>query len=149
MRFRKMMPRPPEDVWPYWTSQRKIRTWWHPDHFHVTECTAQARPNGSLEIVLAEGDGRRYPARGRFLDLERPTRLAFELAPLGPDGQPLFSARYRLRLSATARGTSLDLRITVTNVVPAAAPALAGMRLGWSQLLHNLTEEVKREGTLG
>jgi uncharacterized protein YndB with AHSA1/START domain len=132
IRLTKLLPAPPRTVWTYWTSARAIRRWWHPDHFRVAECRANAVPGGALRIVLEEGDGTRYPAIGRYLELEPPRRLVFELSPGG------FAATHRVALHANGRRTRLSLTIRVTDVTPAAIPAVAGIEIGWRQLLDNL-----------
>ena len=40
----------------------------------------------------------------------------------------------------------LSLTIRVTDARPEAAPALAGMDLGWQQLLDNLAEHLRAAG---
>jgi uncharacterized protein YndB with AHSA1/START domain len=65
--------------------------------------------------------------------------LEFELAPLGPDGSPLFSAVYRAEFaSATDDTTDLLLTIRIDNTSPDAASALGGLEIGWGQLLDSL-----------
>jgi uncharacterized protein YndB with AHSA1/START domain/DNA-binding transcriptional ArsR family regulator len=132
----------PKSVWAHWTSADLMRRWWSPEHFSVAECEANPVPGGSLRIIMEEGDGTRHPAAGHYLALSPPDALSFELAPLGPDKRPLFSALHRVRLTERGANTKLSLTITVTNVTPGAAPALAGVRLGWAQLLNKLAYEL-------
>jgi uncharacterized protein YndB with AHSA1/START domain/DNA-binding transcriptional ArsR family regulator len=131
-----------ERVWKAWTTPAAIRRWWHPEHFTVAECIADAVPGGRLRVVLREGDGRRHAAAGHYLVVDRARRLVFELAPLGPDGRPLFHATHRLELARRGEGTRLALEIDVTDAVPGAEPALAGLEIGWRQLLANLAREL-------
>jgi len=99
-------------------------------------------PGGLLRIVMAEGDSTRHTAVGRYLALEKPRALSFELAPLGPDGKPLLSAVHRVRLAPQPRGTTISLTIKLGDATPAAAPAIAGLRPGWKQLLDKLAREL-------
>jgi uncharacterized protein YndB with AHSA1/START domain/DNA-binding transcriptional ArsR family regulator len=138
IRLRRTLRAPADAVWARWTSARHIRRWWSPEHFIVAECRANAVPGGTLRIVLEEGDGTRHVARGRYLALARPHALSFELSPLGPDGSPLFAAVHHVRLSELPDRTILTLTIRVASVSPQAAPALAGLRPGWAQLLDKL-----------
>jgi uncharacterized protein YndB with AHSA1/START domain/DNA-binding transcriptional ArsR family regulator len=133
------LPATPAAVWRAWTSAAAGRDWWAPPHFTVADCTVDAVAGGALRVVLAERDGARHVAEGRFLALERPRRLRFALAPLGPDGAPLFAATYDVRLRRAGTGTRLALAIDVRDARPEAAPALAGIGLGWEQLLENLS----------
>jgi uncharacterized protein YndB with AHSA1/START domain/DNA-binding transcriptional ArsR family regulator len=133
-------------VWAYWTDAELIRRWWSPDHFTVSECEANPVAGGVLRLVMAEGDGTRHAATGRYLALARPRALSFELAPLGPGNEALFSAVHHVRLAAQPRGTRIMLTIRLRNATPAAAPAIAGLHLGWKQLLEKLARELAAGG---
>lgn len=149
-KFTRELAAPAPEVWDYWTSGRLVRRWWSPEHFEVVRARLVPRTGGPIEIVMQEGDGTRYGSRGRFVQLTRPRHLRFELGPLGPDGAPLLSAVYDLALSSRRSRTTLSLTIRVTSVTPMAVPALAGMRLGWNQLLDKLERVIKaRPGTDG
>ncbi len=91
---------------------------------------------------MAEGDGTRHRAEGRFLELTEPRTLSFELAPLGPSDAPLFSATHELILEARKATTRLTMTIRVSGGSAAAAPALAGMKIGWGQSLDKLADEL-------
>jgi uncharacterized protein YndB with AHSA1/START domain/DNA-binding transcriptional ArsR family regulator len=142
VRLRRTLHASPDSVWARWTSAELIRRWWAPEHFTVVECEADAVPGGRLRIVMEEGDGARYVAGGRYVALAPPGALSFELAPLGPDGEPLFSALHRVRFAGVGTSTKLTLTIEVTDIAPDAAPALAGLRLGWGQLLDKLARDL-------
>jgi uncharacterized protein YndB with AHSA1/START domain/DNA-binding transcriptional ArsR family regulator len=137
-RFARELAAPASEVWAYWTRGRLVRRWWSPEHFEVVRARLVPRAGGQLEIVMQEGDGTRYTSRGRFIELRPPWHLRFELGPLGPDGAPLLSAVHDLTLASRRTRTRLSLTIRVTSAAPAAVPALAGMRLGWNQLLDKL-----------
>jgi uncharacterized protein YndB with AHSA1/START domain/DNA-binding transcriptional ArsR family regulator len=142
IRLRRDLHAPPAKVWRYWTSAELVRRWWSPQHFTVADCEVDAVPGGRLSIVLEEGDGSRHIATGHFVTLDRPAALRFQLGPLGPDKNRLFSATHDVRLAERDTGTCLSLAIRVTAVTPEAAPALAGMRLGWQQTLSKLEAEL-------
>jgi len=142
LRLQRTVAARPTTVWRYWTDADLIRRWWSPEHFTAVECEAKAAPGGLLRIVMAEGDSTRHTAVGRYLALEKPRALSFELAPLGPDGKPLLSAVHRVRLAPQPRGTTISLTIKLGDATPAAAPAIAGLRPGWKQLLDKLAREL-------
>ena len=93
---------------------------------------------GPLRVVMAEADGARYASAGRFLALDPPKALSFELAPLDDRGHPLFRAVYDIRLEPAGPSTRLYMTILVTEARPGAVTALAGMRIGWEQLFDKL-----------
>jgi uncharacterized protein YndB with AHSA1/START domain/DNA-binding MarR family transcriptional regulator len=136
--FSRDLPAPPPAVWLAWTSADIVRRWWSPTHFEVADCEVEPVVGGRLRIVMAEGDGARHTAVGRFLALEPPTKLSFELDPVDAAGVPLFRAVQNVRLARRGPGTRLSMTIRVTDARPEAAPALAGIELGWEQLLDNL-----------
>jgi uncharacterized protein YndB with AHSA1/START domain len=129
-------------VWRAWTTAAGVRRWWSPEHFDVAECEVDAVPGGRLRIVLSEGDGTRHEAAGRFLALSRPRSLSFEFAPLDASGDPLFRAVHEVRLAQRGRQTRLALAIQVSDVPAEAAPAVAGIALGWEQILDKLQAQL-------
>jgi uncharacterized protein YndB with AHSA1/START domain/DNA-binding transcriptional ArsR family regulator len=145
MRLRRILAAPPPLVWRYWTEAARIRRWWSPDHFAVVECEADPIEGGELRLVIAEGDGTLHPAAGRYLTVTPPRALSFELAPLGSAGAPLFSATYRVRLAEHAGHTELTLTVKLGDAMPVAAPAIAGLRPGWRQLLEKLARELAKD----
>jgi uncharacterized protein YndB with AHSA1/START domain/DNA-binding transcriptional ArsR family regulator len=142
VRLTRTIAAPRPAVWEAWTTAASVRRWWHPQHFTVAECQADAVPGGTLRIVLREGDGTRHAAVGHYLVVTSPRRLVFDLDPLGPNGRPLFHATHRLALSSRGPRTQLALEIEISGAVPGAEPALAGLEIGWRQLLDNLAREV-------
>ena len=142
--FERELPASPARVWRAWTTEPVVRRWWGPEHFEVAECQVDAVPGGTLRIVLAEGDGTRHEAAGRFLALSRPRSLTFELAPLDQNGERLFSAVNDVRLARRGQRTRLALAIRVTDVRAQAASAVAGIAFGWEQTLDKLEAELRR-----
>jgi uncharacterized protein YndB with AHSA1/START domain len=138
-RFNRQLAASASEIWPYWTNGRLLRRWWSPEHFRVVRARLEPVAGGRLDIVMQEGDGTLYASRGRFIELRRPRYLRFQLGPVGPDGAPLLSAVHDLKLSGQRKRTNLALTIRVTSATtPRAVPALAGMQLGWNQLLDKL-----------
>jgi uncharacterized protein YndB with AHSA1/START domain/DNA-binding transcriptional ArsR family regulator len=138
LRIIRTLPAAPEVVWAHWTTPGLMAAWWAPDHFTVAECAIEPRPGGAMRLVMQEGDGTRHAAAGHVTRAAAPSALDFEMTPLGPDGEPLFSATHAVRLHPHAGETELQLDIRVDLSTEAAAPAIAGMRLGWEQSLTKL-----------
>jgi uncharacterized protein YndB with AHSA1/START domain/DNA-binding transcriptional ArsR family regulator len=138
LEIERILAATPAALWPFWTTAQRLRTWWAPEHFTVAECDVDPRPGGAMTLVLREGDGTRHRAAGHVVAAEAPHALDFEMAPLGPDGVPLFTAAYAVRLVPVANGTRLTLQARIDASTAAAAPALAGMRIGWEQSLDRL-----------
>lgn len=138
------LPAPRSCVWRAWTTAAVARRWWSPQHFEVADCEIDPVPGGRLRIVMAEGDGTRHRAAGHFVAVNRPRALTFELAPEDAAGRPLFSAVHTVRLESSGQQTRLRLTIRVGDIQPQAAPALAGIALGWEQTLDKLEAELQR-----
>ena len=115
------------DVWAHWTTPALLG-WWTPEGFHVADAAIEPRAGGAARLVLAERDGATHTASGRVTVADAPRALDFELAPLGPDGDPLFTAAHALRLEPDTDGTRLELELRVLSSTAEAAPAIAGMR---------------------
>jgi len=145
--FKRELPAPASRVWRAWTSADEVRQWWAPAHFTVVECTVTPVVGGRLRTVMAEGDGARYTALGRFLALRHPAVLSFELAPLDDQDEPLFRAVHHVRLADQGSSTRLSLTIRVTDAGPDAMTALAGMQIGWEQLLDKLAALIDDGGS--
>ena len=139
LRFVRELPATPSEVWSQWTRADRVAAWWSPEHFTVAACELDPVVGGRLRIALEEGDGTRHDSTGRFLRVREPERLEFELTPLTADGRPLFSADYEVSLRGEHARTRLALEIRITTSSAEAAPAIAGIELGWGQLLDKLT----------
>jgi uncharacterized protein YndB with AHSA1/START domain/DNA-binding transcriptional ArsR family regulator len=146
-RLARRLPAPASVVWKYWTSAPLVRQWWSPEHFDVAEAEIDAVAGGRIRLVLSERDGTKHESVGRFLELTRPSRLRFELGPLGPgpDREPLFMATHDVRLSDDdEQRTRLSLTIRIREATATAVPAVAGIQLGWGQLLKKLARALDR-----
>lgn len=143
LRFRRTIPAPPARVWEAWTDPRLLAQWWAPRHFEVEHSRLDAIPGGHVELRLREADGARYASAGTVSAAEPGRRLEFTLAPLGADGEPLFDAVHELTLSGRTR-CRMELTIRVAGADAAAAPMIAGLEPGWTQLLDALADVVRR-----
>lgn len=130
-----------DDVWRAWTDPVLAARWWAPRHFTVDAFELSPDAGSEIRLVLREGEAR-YLSAGRMLVADAPERLVFELAPLGEDGTPLFHARHTVTLHEEGPVTALTLEIEVSEVQAAAAPAVAGLEPGWTQLLDALEAEI-------
>ena len=136
------LPAPAAEVWKWWTRAEYVRRWWAPDHFEVADAEVEATAGGSLRIVMREGDGTLHASEGRIVACEPPRHLRFELSPRGADGAPLLTAVHDLTLDENRGRTGLLLSTRITAATPGGAPAVAGIEMGWGQLLARLAREL-------
>ena len=131
-------------VWRAFTDPALAVRWWHPHHFTVAAFGLDPHPGGDIELVLREGDGAQHHAHGKVLSLQPPRRLEFTLDPLDHDGSSLFTARHDVELGADDSGTHVRLTVTPSDLRAGAETAVAGLGIGWEQLLDNLASVADR-----
>jgi uncharacterized protein YndB with AHSA1/START domain len=71
---------PRELVWKAWTDPEQIGRWFGPRGFTTPRSTVtmDVRTGGSFELkMVADDDGKEYPAGGTFLEVEEPARLVW------------------------------------------------------------------------
>lgn len=137
-RIRRSFPATRATMWRAWTTEDAVRQWWSPAHFEVAHSVVEPVVGGRVRLELVEGDGAHHLAVGEFLVVRPDRELVFTLAPLGPDGEPLFVPRFSVSFESTADEVVVDLVVSAQRTTPVAAPALAGLEIGWGQLLDKL-----------
>src|SRR5436305_1474834 len=60
----RMFNAPREHVFQMWTDPLHLSKWWSPKHFTNPVCEVDARPGGSLHVVMQDPDGGQYPMTG-------------------------------------------------------------------------------------
>lgn len=140
LRFERDLPADPATVWEAWTDAARAAQWWAPRHFTVGAFELEPRAGAPIRVVLREGEAT-YESRGRVEDVGAGS-LVFWLAPVDPAGEPLFAARHTLAVTGGDHA-HLVLDLDVTDVRPEAAPAVAGLRPGWEQLLDALEAHLR------
>jgi len=70
---------PAHVVFDAWTQPDLVRRWWAPKSrgVSVLECTAEVKPGGAYRYVLGRGADERFAFSGKYLELERATRLVY------------------------------------------------------------------------
>jgi uncharacterized protein YndB with AHSA1/START domain len=133
-------------VWAAWTQPQWAARWWAPRHFRVETFDIAPRAGAPIRLVLREGDSARYESAGQVTEADAGRRLVFTLAPLDQAGTPLFSAEHTVDIHQNRSGTTtVTLLLRVSDVSPEAAPAIAGLEPGWTQLLDALVTLVQSD----
>jgi uncharacterized protein YndB with AHSA1/START domain len=135
---------PPELVFRAWTDPKHLAEWWGPKGFTNPLCEADARVGGAIRIHMRAPNGVVYPMTGRFVEIDRPHRLAFVTAAIDDRGEPMFEVLNTVIFTRVDGGTEISLVARVTRTTPAAPQFLAGMSQGWSQSLDRLSAFVVR-----
>ena len=113
---------PPETVFDYLTTEAGM-TAWMGQHAEL-----EPHPTGLFAVDIAG-----FPIRGRYLRVERPTRVVVSWGVTGSEDMPAGASTVEFRLTATLSGTRVDL-------VHAGLPetGLAGHADGWEHFLPRL-----------
>ncbi len=125
-------------VWKAWTDPAHLARWWGPEGFTNPICRFDARPGGTIYIVMRAPDGSDYPMSGRVLEVEAPTRLVFLARAEGEKREVLLESLTRVTFAAHGEETEVRVEAHGVGLVPAAIGMLQGMEQGWSGSLEKL-----------
>jgi len=73
----RLLDAPRERVFEVWTDPRHSVHWWGPNGFTTTYRKVDVRPGGISEFTMHGPDGRDYPNRVLYLEVEKPERLVY------------------------------------------------------------------------
>ncbi len=151
--FERSYPAPIATVWRAWTRPEMLRDWWGPDKTTVPECEIDPRVGGRIYVVTQAGEemgkyaGTRWPMEGTFTVVEEHARLVWE-ARSWTEGEEEGSTIHHtndLSLSEHDGITTVNLRISITQIGPKARMAAFGMKWGYEQQLDHLGELLAAE----
>jgi uncharacterized protein YndB with AHSA1/START domain/DNA-binding transcriptional ArsR family regulator len=151
--LRRSLRAPRALVWEHWTRADLLCSWWAPTALRVTECVFEPRPGGRVVLEYRDADdaggvgdpvGR---AEGLVESVEPGSRLVFRSSPLLPSGAAAFTARYEVTLDDAPTGTELSVHLDITDSTVDAAEFIAGIEIGWRQVLDNLEAVVTAAAT--
>ena len=132
---------PRDLVYKAWTDPALLAQWWGPSGFTNPVCEMDVRPGGAILIHMQGPDGAVYPMQGVFDEVAPPKRLVFTSSAFASvDGPFLLEDTTTVTFVEQGGKTTVTVQAVVTNAVPEAEGALAGMEEGWSQSLDNLSE---------
>jgi uncharacterized protein YndB with AHSA1/START domain len=124
-------------VWEVWTNPTHAARWWGPKDFTNPVYESDLRPGGKMRIHMRAPDGTIFPMSGVYEEVVVPERIVL-FGPAEMDGAVIFDARTTVTFEEHEGKTTLTVHQAYLNVTPAAAPALAGATIGWTQSLDRL-----------
>ncbi|MEO5946342.1 MAG: SRPBCC family protein [Chitinophagaceae bacterium] len=65
-------------MWDAWTKPEHLANWYGPDGFSLTSNEMEVKPGGSWRFIMHGPDGRDYPNRIVFTEVEKPDRLVYK-----------------------------------------------------------------------
>ena len=68
----RLLSAPKTLVWDAWTQPEHLVHWYGPDGFSLTSKEMEVKSGGTWEFILHGPDGRDYPNKILFLEVEKP-----------------------------------------------------------------------------
>ena len=139
----RLLDAPRKLVFEAWTDAKRLARWWGPEVFTNPVCEVDARPGGTMRIVMRGPDGTNYPMTATFHEVVTPERLVFLTVAEDDRGNALLEAL----TTVTFEDVDGKTRVTVTGsgrpLGPIGIEALKGAEQGWRQSLESLAREVE------
>ncbi len=136
-------------VWKAWTDPKHLAQWWGPHGFTNPVCEVDARPGGTLRIVMRAPDGTNHPMRGVFREVVAPERLVFTNFPVDADDRQLIDGLTTVTFAERDGKTDMTLHTRAVGLAPVAARMIVGMGEGWSQSIDRLAALLASEASKG
>lgn len=140
--FTRVFDAPRELVFKAWTDPKRVAAWWGPHGFTIPRCELDVRPGGAIVIHMRGPDGSLYPTTGVYQEIVEPERIVFTNAPLDEHEDFLFEILVTVTFAEQNGKTKQTLTARVIKTSAKSAPYLAGMEVGWTQMLEKLAEYV-------
>jgi len=124
-----------DDVFEAWTDAEVFKRWWGPPGTTTTAAEIDARVGGAYRITMRLAEGEIVYLRGKFLEVERPSKLVYTWAweeddAIGPES--------RVTVAFAAAGAETD--VTVYHEQLPSDESRDRHSHGWTGCLDNLTE---------
>lgn len=140
---------PRDMVWKAWTDPQLIEKWWGPRGVTNPICEWDARPEGSIHIVMLAGkdlgdlEGQKWPMKGTFKEVVPFKRVVFTASAIEDEnGIPQLENKVTIILEDLDGRTKMTLHVVVTKAGPGTEGPLSGMEMGWNQSIDKLDEEL-------
>jgi len=145
--FRRFLSAPREKVFDAWTDAEQIAKWWGPQGFQTTTHAMDVRPGGVWAFSMHGPDGRTYKSKVVYLQVERPTFLAYQQAGEGADAGVQFHSTVTLGEMFGKTGMTLRILFATAEEREHNVKTYHSIE-GGTQTLERLAEHVERaEGT--
>lgn len=138
VRLTRTFPVPRTAVFAAWSSADHVKRWFGPDRYSVPEARVEPRVGGAFDVCMRGPEGVEHWLRGRFLVVDPPERLVFEMDVQAPGGGLAFTALTTVTFEHTPGGTRLTVEQTYRDLDSSAASMIEGAREGWTQTLAHL-----------
>ena len=136
--FERVYDAPRERVWRAYTEVEHLVHWWGPDGFRTTYEEYDLRPGGIAKFIMHGPDGKDWPNKMWFREVEKPERLVFGH---GDFERPWFDVT--VTFEALGNQTRLVARILFATAAECAAKKEFGAVEGGRQTYEHLAQYLK------
>lgn len=146
--FTKQVGAPRETVFRAWTDPLRLRVWWGPRGFTAGTVEVEPRPGGLFHVDMQDDEGKLFPMRGEFREVEEPSRLVFTSTLIAdPAGGPPLEALNTVTFAEQGEGTEVTWRWSAIDPAPnpMVDAALEGAEVSTNESLSRLAEAMARE----
>jgi uncharacterized protein YndB with AHSA1/START domain len=116
-------------VFDAWLTRERMARFLCAGDTHVIEIEVDARVGGEFRIVMANEQGR-YEHRGRYLEIDRPSRLRFTWASAATEGKDT-------EVTVTFETVDEGTRVTLVHT-GLSEPQISRHEAGWTSILQKL-----------
>jgi len=138
----RLLRAPAATVFDALTRPELMQQWMCPEGLTVSVSEADARPGGRFRLEMRKPDGTRLPAAGTYVEVRRPTLLAFSWR-WEPE-HPARDVETHIRIELSERGEHTFLQMTHAGLP--SEDERRGHHDGWSSALAKLARFVETEG---
>ena len=139
LKITRVFDAPRRVVFKAWVDPEQLAQWWGPRGFTNPLCEVDARPGGTIRIIMRAPDGASHEMSGVFREIVEPERLVFANRAIGSNGEPLLEGLTTVQFTEQAGKTTMTLDTSAVALLPEANGMLNGMNDGWNQSLERLT----------
>lgn len=129
----RLVPARRDDVFAAWVDPELLRRWWTPPGTEMKSLELDARVGGKYRIGFLHSDGEEMNVGGTFVEVVRPSRLAYTWAWEEDDGSGHESL---VTIEFAERGEETE--VTLTHERLASEQSRDNHGKGWTGILDNL-----------
>lgn len=142
VRLSRVYDATPEDIFAAFTEPERIVEWWGPAGIRTSEAAVDLTPGGEFRVTMCAEDGSyEGPMSGRYIEIDAPTRLVFEITEHCNGAPHLFDATKLPTTTVTIELRALDdgrTELTLTHTGFDNAVAAEAHTGGWGTSLEKL-----------
>ena len=130
LRLVRIFDAPRERVFAAWAEQEQFTQWMCPPGVTIDECVIDVHPGGAWRIKGRQESGRVFASSGKYLEIEKPTRLVFTWAHHA-DGDYSLPRSHETTVRIELRAVGAKTELTLIHGPFIDTPSFDAHRNGW------------------